>query len=57
MGYEIASYIKEGVMNLKENDCIEERVVTFTGNKNDVDLLVDIKQIDKIYHPFRIRYF
>ncbi|XP_073264263.1 protein PHOTOPERIOD-INDEPENDENT EARLY FLOWERING 1 isoform X3 [Populus alba] len=43
--HEMTTYCKEGEVNLDENDCIEERAVTFTGNKDDVDMLADVKQM------------
>ncbi|KAJ6932168.1 hypothetical protein NC651_007780 [Populus alba x Populus x berolinensis] len=43
--HEMTTYCKEGEVNLDENDCIEERAVTLTGNKDDVDMLADVKQM------------
>uniref|UniRef100_A0A6N2KFJ9 DNA helicase n=1 Tax=Salix viminalis TaxID=40686 RepID=A0A6N2KFJ9_SALVM len=43
--HETTTYCKEGEVNLNENDCIEERAVTFTGNEDEVDMLADVKQM------------
>ncbi|CAK7357000.1 unnamed protein product [Dovyalis caffra] len=43
--HEVATCSKDGTVNLNENDCIEERAVTFTGNEDDVDMLADVKQM------------
>ncbi|XP_073261735.1 protein PHOTOPERIOD-INDEPENDENT EARLY FLOWERING 1 isoform X3 [Populus alba] len=42
--HEMTTYSKDVAVNLKENGCIEERAVTFTGNE-DVDTLADVKQM------------
>ena len=43
--HETTTYCKEGEVNLNENDCIEERVITFTANEDEVDMLADVKQM------------
>ncbi|KAJ6706555.1 HELICASE SRCAP [Salix purpurea] len=43
--HETTTNCKEGEVNLNENDCIEERAVTFTGNEDEVDMLADVKQM------------
>ncbi|KAF9690190.1 hypothetical protein SADUNF_Sadunf01G0169900 [Salix dunnii] len=41
---EMTTYSKDGAVDLKENDCVEERAAILTGNE-DVDMLADVKQM------------
>ncbi|KAB5574368.1 hypothetical protein DKX38_001562 [Salix brachista] len=41
---EMTTHSKDGAVDLKENDCVEERAATLTGNE-DVDMLADVKQM------------
>ncbi|KAJ6715417.1 HELICASE SRCAP-RELATED [Salix viminalis] len=41
---EMTTYSKDGAVDLKENNCVEERAATLTGNE-DVDMLADVKQM------------